>query len=487
MPVQRQQVPLRTAKSWAKRLVDASKTIAPRNPWKLSQGQKAIAKILGFIDWHELEGSLGPGSITTHTPVLPNQLAALEHPENIGDWGAFWRSVLEQDGVCGVMLEHRTTPEGHGGICVRVNIHGKQVGYAHLEAGEFHTHAALAALWPEAAIQSLFHGESLDYTEGHLRICNSTGQPHTYQTIPVYPLGRDIYLCRNKAIDRIPLDQMGIPTDVVVALKRFVERPTGGFVFCGSNGSMKENLMLSCLDHVHQRHRYPREWLLPRLASIPVIRSLRDSDDDAALDMVSIQDPGANDFRICVVEDQSSALNADFTRVILSHHGSDEHTRKAVEQAMRGNPHLVVLSELRRRAGGEAFHSLLEKGIAAWTSFNSTPSNVLNRLDDFLPGNNWVKPGCMQGWAACRTIGTLCPQCSVSAQEGLQRLNGAGCARCRGTGRGGSQLVVDLWEVVDGKPVRLFSQIDQAKGLVKRGLVSLEDAKDALGPLTTRC
>ena len=48
MPVHAHQIPLETAKSWAKRLTKTSKSLFPNAPWKLSQSQAALAQMLGF-------------------------------------------------------------------------------------------------------------------------------------------------------------------------------------------------------------------------------------------------------------------------------------------------------------------------------------------------------------------------------------------------------------------------------------------------------
>ena len=58
MPVHAHQIPLVTAKSGAKRLTKPSKSLFPNAPWKLSQSQAALAQMLGFKDWHDLEQGL---------------------------------------------------------------------------------------------------------------------------------------------------------------------------------------------------------------------------------------------------------------------------------------------------------------------------------------------------------------------------------------------------------------------------------------------
>lgn len=50
-----------------------------------------------------------------------------------------------------------------------------------------------------------------------------------------------------------------------------------------------------------------------------------------------------------------------------------------------------------------------------------------------------------------------------------------------GIGVSGRQLIVGLWEMVEGQPKTLFSYHDQARELVEQGRVAREDAESLLG------
>lgn len=63
-----------------------------------------------------------------------------------------------------------------------------------------------------------------------------------------------------------------------------------------------------------------------------------------------------------------------------------------------------------------------------------------------------------------------------------ERKQGKGCGHCGFVGLIGRQLVVDVWEVNDGVPVKVACKLEQGRALVDQGLVARETVVDAFGP-----
>ena len=103
MPVLPQQVPLSTAKSWAKRLQLTSKTQTPQHAWPLSRCQLAVAQMLGFEHWHALSKALAT------PPTLPQSLShqfpqLLDFPKTQGGWEQFWKTVCHYHGMVDIHI-----------------------------------------------------------------------------------------------------------------------------------------------------------------------------------------------------------------------------------------------------------------------------------------------------------------------------------------------------------------------------------------------
>lgn len=167
-----------------------------------------------------------------------------------------------------------------------------------------------------------------------------------------------------------------------------------------------------------------------------------------------------------------------------SHTTSGEAYKKGIHAALRSAPDYLMVGEIRDKQTAQAVFQAAT-GVAVFTSFNCTPGGVLERLPDFEVPK--TKLNLVRGWACPRLLPVLCQECcQPDGQRGGMK-QGPGCGFCKNLGIQGRQMVLDVWEceTVSGNPMprQTASQLEQARQLVRDGVVSLEDATDQLGPL----
>ena len=471
MPVGFHQVPLDTAKAWAKRLAKSSKTLSPSSPWKLAQCQQVVAHMLGFDHWHALEQHLdakpGQGTLPgvvehagamaaadtlapdTRTPDLPSQSPQALHlyrgtmPQDAEGWKELWQNALGIKGVGGIYLEKRTTD----GLRARLRINGELVNY--LEVPPDQAGPAIASLLPPAAARQLSKKDMTGYACGRSLLVDvaSNGEPLRYQFLPVYPDGWDIVVQGPPSTRNATLADLGLPRGLADRLLGLCARPVGAFLFSGSVGTGRTTLMRAALREVI--HQSPPAQPI-KVASIGAMDVLPKGEPNISAIPMDKDQPGEFDRGV------AGDLCIDVDR--------------------------LVIGEIRDRETAKALKRAAESGASVMATLVSTPRGVLERLTDFDDKTQWGAPHLVHGWAACRLLPRLCLHCSSKHPSG-ERTRGPGCPLCRMLGTSGRQLVLDLWEVDQGQPRRLFSQVDQALDLVHRGLVARKDAEDALGPL----
>lgn len=460
MPVQADHVPLDTAKTWAKRLSRVSKTTNPKDPWPLSRCQLAVATMLGYDHWHALNQALSEapaqakGSNILSKMVLSEQeTLALRHrmgvdiPQTENGWKQYWTQLLDIEGRGGdIHVEVRKEI-----ATIRLRVLGQLVVLATLSAKQVMKGLGAILEAPHGADELNLLGPHKDFVKGNLKLKNSHGLQPTFVSLPVYPGDWDMVLRAKPAGNtEYQLEDIALPPAVLANLRRVCSFKSGVFYFTGSVGTGRTELMMRVVNDrtSHSKHlgepklycvEDPSEYRLPKVSSVPVIREKGEQLVDA-------------------------------------------HVR-AIQGAMRAAPDILVVGETRDRFTAEGVFKASASDIAVFSTCVSSGANIAERMDDFgITADRYAQYG--RGWACTRLLPLLCPKCSIEEQDRKNyRSRGPGCDRCAQIGVIGRQLVIDLWEVKKGVPFRIEYMSDQARGLVRNGLVAQDDAEELLGPL----
>lgn len=268
-----------------------------------------------------------------------------------------------------------------------------------------------------------------------------------------------------------PLPSYGFPLKLAQALKDLTIRHTGAFLFTGMAGSGKSSLMASLVEHATVQ-RDPPEYRMPGVHAIPVIRP---------------KNPTPNPYLQsgCAVAEIPAYLGQN--KIRHARHipagpsdrpGGLTKMAPAVDVAIELEPSVLVIGEVRDRPSAEGMAKAIEAGITLFTTLHATQGAALDRLVDFDPTKNWKTM--VRGWAHCCLLPVLCQQCArETVTVGNRR--GPGCAACQYRGHIGRQMVVDLWEVKAGTPVKLFDMATQASDLIEAGRVDVGDIEDLMG------
>lgn len=466
MPVQSHQIPLDTAKAWAKRLTKTSKTITPHAPWKLSQGQLAIAQMLGFQDWHALEQGLVQPTVSEAPSVehiLPNPF---QHqgplPENRQQWQEFWRHIMSKSDD--VHFESRD----QGTVRVRMRVRGKLFVLLTLNRESGQAEQALEALFEGAEhnpIPGLFSNQGFSniYVSGLLPNRAKDGDVCRYQMLPVYPGGWDLVVGITKNVHNLlsKLQDLNLPVNVAQTLRRIGRKDTGVLLFTGRIGTGRSTLMKALSYQVY---------------SDVLLTTAEANHEELPVDEL----PGVN----------GQMPIGDRAKRPIRIHWATQETLKNPERFQelfsQKNFDLVILDALQDANGGRLIESTLAKGRAIWAGMTSSggPYSVMGRLKDFLPNWDEDHPHGLNGWTHGNLLQLLCPHCSVPAGWDGERGEGPGCGHCSMTGLIGQQLVLDVWEVHQGKFRQLESALEQARDLIASGKVARSEAVRKLGPLS---
>lgn len=467
MPVHVHQVPLDTAKAWAKRLAKTSKTLQPNAPWKLSQAQAAVAHMLSFKDWHALEQALAPTPsalpIQSDSAIpLPNPfLHTAPHPQGQQAWQDFWAQVAPR--ADNLLIEAR------GGDTVKVSLRtfSKPFKLIDLDRANGQAMEALQALLGEESNHFLpgllaFPPRMADYIGGALPK-RSRMPSGSYQVLPIFPKGWD--LCIRFAHDlpkEAGLSEIKLPSEVTQSLRRLGRQSKGVLLCTGRPASGRSTLMNALAAQIYTDVRLPStpQSLPPPAADlIPGI--------DA---QISLEPCDRRPLRFLTPEDPYEA-------------GQDLDA--FAQQLEQRRPDVVILQELFNKQSGDLIEMSLAKNSAVWASVvaSNNPDSAIGRLEDFLPNWRQNHAGELNGIAHVHKLPLLCPFCSTPSGRHSERQAGTGCAHCSMVGRSGWQLVVDVWAMKQDQPERLADALAQARALVAQGKVAREDAEHAMGPL----
>ena len=423
MPVNPELVPLDTAKTWAKRLQRTSKTQTPNAPWPLSRCQTAVAQMLGFEHWHALNKALATSA--SPEPESEPFLFRGDLPVDSQGWQDLWRDVMGKASDVHVKFRPNRVP---GTIRIFLRMHGRLVRFLDLDGSA--VIPALGSLFDGASTistQQLLDGTVSEYVDGVLVL--KPLEPHShyrYQAMPVYPGGWDMVIRQQgKHLDTRDMSSLSLPAGLAEALLRICHQPTGLVLFTGTTGSGKSTLMK------------------------------------------------------IMARELSRGKHLD----VYATDQSMDTPQGTVPMILRADADLVLMGELRSEEQARGMKKLLQSGISVWAATNAsgTLHSALERLDDFLPGHDWSKEDGLRGWTYTKLLPLLCRYCSKLTGVGQERTTGAGCGHCGMLGVSGRQIIVGLWEMVDGQPTARFSYGQQARELVAQGLVARQEAEDLLG------
>lgn len=249
------------------------------------------------------------------------------------------------------------------------------------------------------------------------------------------------------------LEHLGLPNALLLALRKCCAFNTGAFFFTGTAGSGKGTLMdLVVSDLANGREgkstqrvyalEDPPEYSIPRASSIPVSR----------------------------------------TNVVVGDTGVTKST--FIMPLLRSDPDILIIRETRDVHSAIGIFKAAKSGISAFSTCYATQAGLPERLADFGVSERDCEDH-LRGWAYTKLLPVLCPHCSAPFKKlhGL-RTQGPGCDKCEQREFAGRQLIVDLWQAqMDEAPRQLFSCMDQARDLIRKGRVSYNDVDELMGPV----
>ena len=441
MPVRPDQVPLDTAKNWAKRLAMATKQ-HPGKSLTLAQAQQAVARMLGYQDWHNLHGQLNNPATTQLTDKRQWNTAL---PDTTEGWVCFWQNATALDACSDIHIEQRANSD----VRIRVRRYGQMEHYADIPSDRLEE--AMHAIFPHDMARELGNRKNLtNYVVGMVHIPGNmrkliNSKTLKFQALPVYPSGMDVVIQAREQAMSVELNSLCLPKDVQLKLMEFADKPDGMFFATGTAGSGRSTLLGAMVAYAGRQYT------------------------NDPLRCYSIEYPP---------EGRMGAL----TTSLRVERGEKNNIENTVKAALRADPDILALGEIRCQSMAEAARHASNAGVRVMSTVHSAGNNVPERLEDFLPNHPWRDV--VNGWATCRLFGILCQACAKELPNGQGRRarNPSGCPQCNQMGFTGRQLCLDIWEMDRSVPRRLHSMRDQANHLVLQGLVDYESVVEALGP-----
>ena len=372
MPVGSHQVPLDTAKNWAKRLAKTSKTLSPTDPWALSKCQLAVAQMLGYKHWHDMEAGLNSGTTDTlasgvlqaNTAYPTNYQGCI--PETPEQWQQFWANAVSSVHRTHFYIEFRAQS-----LSISRHILGRILPYLTLPREVLKD--ALGPIFDQQMIEGLVRENLTGLVTGHVYIRGINPTSTRYNFFPVYPGGWDIAieLPAKEATPSLGLGNMGLPKEVVGAIQKIATRRVGAFLFSGSMGTGRASLMRAVIDDLHG-NLLPDEHEVPHAKAIPVIGSKVDN-NHLTLRKSSI----AKIYAITQKHERLPHTTQHQTN------GTEKADREAFAACMRQDPDVFVIDEIVTSTKAAMLREATERGVLALATVVSSPHNVLDRMADF--------------------------------------------------------------------------------------------------------
>src|SRR5678816_1276523 len=218
---------------------------------------------------------------------------------------------------------------------------------------------------------------------------------------------------------RVRMEDLGLRTETLVALKKILEQPHGLVLVTGPTGSGKTTTLYSALD---------------------LLRS-------PEVNIVTVEDP---------VEYQLDMVNQ-----IQVHESIGFNFARALRSILRQDPDIIMVGEIRdQETARVAIQAALTGHLVLATLHTNDAAGAVARLVD-MGIEAYLISGALQGVVAQRLARTICPACEtkyhphahVLSDAGLTNEvgrvfhKGAGCQQCHDSGFQGRVGVYELMEV----------------------------------------
>ena len=464
MPVPSDVVPLQTAKAWAKRLSKTSKTVSPSSPWPLSRCQLAVAQMLGYEHWHALEvafgsshgkspfstvvsagmgtdpemlsiGELGDvdptGSsqviTTVSSPLFSRKDDAFKYhgfiPETKDEWRNFWINCLSIPGCEKVYLiwkddEFKVSLIVNGSEYFLANFNASSGTFGVLNFTPFNF---LEDINIEEGAWVKLSWFEVDGENPYIRIFANKDRAYSAVIQKELPIRSNSYFSVNSEIKQKVFDLLD---------------KQKAFFFTGYEGGYQTDFMKEIMIEAQQRNSSTK--------SIKTISAgglfLSEKGFQKVIDK-DIKDIGGLVDIVSPVDD------------------------------------CLVFGRLMNKETVNGLQKAVRRSIPTVSGLVSASHNVIGELNSFVEDCGWVSE--VSGWVYVTNIKLACPHCVYHQKSGRapDRCCVKGCCHCYGLGTIGDQILVDVWEVVDGVPNRIISLKDQVIDLHTKCLVETHNAQ----------
>lgn len=206
-----------------------------------------------------------------------------------------------------------------------------------------------------------------------------------FQSLPTYPDGFDVVL-RLLPIGQddekiLPLTSLGFEPSQERQIKEIISKPVGALVIAGTTGSGKSTTLKNLLMSVNLARDYkckiytiedPPEYKIPRVSQLPVKR--------------------------------------------LEGAGNKNPFEAPLLAAMRGDPDLIMIGEIRDALTGDGLKKATQSGHQVMTTVHASSGlGIIERLLDFgLTPNIMAGPDLITGLIYQKLLPVLCSHCSES-------------------------------------------------------------------------
>jgi type II secretory ATPase GspE/PulE/Tfp pilus assembly ATPase PilB-like protein len=208
-------------------------------------------------------------------------------------------------------------------------------------------------------------------------------------TLPANPDGFDV-VCRllpfNEDCQAVPLDKLGYAAKEKAEVEKMQANSIGGVIVAGVTGSGKsttlKNILLGKLNARNGAIKCitiedPPEYFIPGATQVPVNRE-------------TSSDGGASAFG------------------------------DAIKAAMRSDPDIIMVGEVRDKETGTLLRSAIESGHQVFTTVHASSAfGIINRLENLgIPRETMSAPNFISGLIYQRLLPKLCEHCSVGLING---------------------------------------------------------------------
>lgn len=295
-------------------------------------------------------------------------------------------------------------------------------------------------------------------------------------------------LLYNDTTNDFDLRKLGFSPENIDAIEYMKKRPTGVIIIGGPTGSGKSTTLQRVLGAINQ-------------------------ESEGTLHIISVEDPPEYPIPGIV---QTPVTNAD------SEEARSREYQKAIKAAMRLDPNIIMLSEVRDPPTARLVVQAAMTGHQVWTTVHANSAlAIIDRFMDLgVDKDLLTDPTIIAGLMCQRLIKLLCPSCKKPIADEMHRfkesdrtrfmsaltiqsvcVRGEGCAECRKTGVIGRTVVSEtvvtdnqlMKHIKDGDRIAAIDYVRQQNGKsmlehaidkINQGLVDPLQAEAVVGALS---